>query len=465
MAQTATITSYEYTAGTCTLRLMGELSPLSQVTGRPILARSRFHLQLHRESASEPAQSTASQAILFEFKGREPQFSALADLVQNYVQRCLCSDGLAAAEGVAQGENLLQPVGLTRHQLALAAPPAPPHLVELSTLQLSDLADALEQADSQLQILPEAALPKVRRARPRLPLWVGSVAAVGIAALLGNQILTTTPSPVVLSPKDSESLSESLDGASPQAAQERLPQDRRQLTLDEAAPETETAPGEVGPAASAPTATGEALPQPTTTAPTTPAAGQTAQPPPVTVPEPQAAPQPQATTAPPPAGGSRERLGARNGPSPLPDTAAEQAPAATSPDTLRAPSTPAPDGPEIFGAEAPETFDAEPGIAATSAVTPDADWLATLTQVLQRQWRPLAGLASPLRYRLTLTSEGTVTNLEPLNQASATYQNRPSLPQPNTTLTGLTREDDITVEVRFLPSGEVVVIPLGESTR
>ncbi|TVQ14412.1 MAG: DUF4335 domain-containing protein [Leptolyngbya sp. DLM2.Bin27] len=440
MAQTATITSYEYTAGTCTLRLVGELSPLSQVTGRPVLVRSRFHLQLYSTSPSEPAQSAASPAIVFEIKGREPQFSALANLVQTYVQRCLGTDGLATAGEVSQGENSLQPVGLTRHRLTLADPPAAPQPVELSTLQLSDLADALEQADSQIQIMPEAALPEVRRSRPRLPLWLGSVAAVGIAALLGNQIFVTAPRPAVISPGETESLAEPLDGASPQTAEDSLSQDRQQFTLDETPPAAETTPD---PAAPDSMATGEALPQPATTALTTPAASQPPQPPPITTPQP-------APAAPPP-GGSRERLGARS--SPPPGTAADQAPA--SPNALRAPSA-APD--------TPEALDAEPGMAATSAADPEAAWVATLTQALQRRWRPPADLVAPLRYRLTLTPEGTVATLEPLDRASAIYQTLSTLPQPDTNLPGLARADEITVEVKFLPDGEVVVSPLGAST-
>ncbi|PZU92444.1 MAG: hypothetical protein DCF32_23600, partial [Leptolyngbya sp.] len=260
MAAIATVTSYEYAAGTCTLRLVGELSPLSQVTGRPVLGRSRFHLQVQGGDGFREANTLASRAIVLELSGREPQFSALAELVQTYVQNYLNADALAVGGAIAQGENSLQPVGLTRHRLTLAMPPEPPRVVEISTLQLSDLADALEQADSNLQILPDAAVPKSRRVRPKLPLWIGSVAAVGIAALLGNQLLTTAPSSVVLSPSESQS----TDGSTAQNPTINPP-----LTQAEPAPNIASNPATTD---SAPAAAGEALPVPATTAPTSPSA-------------------------------------------------------------------------------------------------------------------------------------------------------------------------------------------------
>lgn len=441
MASTATITSYEYAAGTCTLRLVGELSPLSQVTGCPVLGRSRFTLQILGDDASGETRAAANQAVIFETSGREPQFSALADLVQTYVQQQLSTNALATGVAVACGENALQPVGLTRHRLTLAAPPAPPRLVHLSTLQLSDLAEALEQADDNLQIIPDGSLP--RRKRPKLPLWLGSVAAVGIAALLGNQFLTTAPSPVVFSPNGSPTdESQSLNGATAES-----PADDRQQSLEESASTADASP-EIG------AATGEAVPQPTTTAPTTPSApsGEIAEPGTAkTSPQPvpgspaPAARPPQAATTPTPAPPQAESRGGQAA-SPDADIAAELFPSAAQPDTLRDPV-------------APEAFDTSPGIAATRAPDSALDWIATLTLTLQEQWRSPANLAAPLRYRLTLEPDGTVTALEPLNDFSATYQNNSSLPQPGDTIPGVVRDESTTVEVQFLPSGDVVVVP------
>ncbi|PSR17966.1 hypothetical protein C8255_09785 [filamentous cyanobacterium CCP3] len=437
MAQTATVTSYEYAAGTCTLRLVGELSPLSQVTGRPVLGRSRFSLQMYGEEADAAA---AHQAITLELSGREPQFSALAGLVQTYVQRHLNADALPAGGAVSQGSNTLQPVGLTRHRLTLVMPPEPPKIVELSTLQLADLADVLEQAESNLQVIPDQVLPKSRRVRPRLPLWVGSVAAVGIAALLGNQFLTTAPSPVVLSP-------------GPQPVNESAPP-----LLPSSESPVDNAPAAGSPAAESvapPTAAGEALPAPTTTAPTVPAAPAGGSTDAVTpkVSPPLAASQPSPTPAP-------------GGPAPA-ESAPPQAQTGggadlASPDSgIAAESAPA--SPEALPSarSRPEAFDTGPDQAITATPSPALAWINALTLALQQQWRPPANLAGTLRYSLTLEPDGTVTALEPLNDFSATYRNTRTLPQPGSQIVGVVREQPSTVEVQFLPTGEVVVVPPG----
>ncbi len=440
MAAIATVTSYEYAAGTCTLRLVGELSPLSQVTGRPVLGRSRFYLQVYGEEADAATEAVANQTR-FEVSGREPQFSALTGLVQTYVQRHLNAAALTAGGAVSQGDSALQPVGLTRHRLTLATPPEPPKVVELSTLQLADLADALEQADGNLQILPDNTPVKASRARPRLPLWVGSVAAVGIAALLGNQLLTTTPSPVVLSPGEPQTTSESG---------QQLPSSNRQQPLEEGTPAADSPAADSAepPAAAA----GEALPAPVTTAPTTTEA------PPEATTAPQVSPSPSITSAPasgqppapaPPVAPPEARAGAQRA-RPDSDATANSAPANA---RESAPSN-------------PEAFDAGPGIAATTAA-PDTgpssalDWITALTRALEQQWRPPANLAAPLRYSITLKPDGTVEALAPLNDFSAAYQDNPTLPQPGTTISGIARGEATTIEVQFLPTGEVVVVPPG----
>ncbi|WP_017300660.1 DUF4335 domain-containing protein [Nodosilinea nodulosa] len=439
MAAIASVMSYEYAAGTCTLRLFGELSPLSQVADRPVLGRSRFHLQVQGDAAPEAAEAATSQPVIFEISGREPQFSALVSLVQTYVQHHLSAPALAARTAVVGNGSSLQPVGLTRHRLALTLPPDSPRAVELSTLQLSDLAEALEQADSNLQIVPDNALPKARRVRPKLPLWLGSVAAVGIAALLGNQLLTTAPSSVVLSPSNSQTTRRESAQPAPQNSQP---------APDEPATATSPAPESTGPAPIA----GEALPAPVTTAPTTPAAspGVPAEAPKLSRP-PSAAP-PAATS--PQANMSR--------------AATDAAPAAqdrgqvanSTADTAAAPPPTAPSTTTPRTAR-PETFEAGAGLAAPSGSDSDLAWVSSLTEALRQLWRPPADLAAPLRYRLTLAPEGTVTAVDPLSDFSATYQNTPTLPQPGTRLPGVANAEESAVEVQFLPSGEVVVVPPG----
>ncbi|MFQ4138393.1 DUF4335 domain-containing protein [Nodosilinea sp. PGN35] len=434
MAPTATITSYEYAAGSCTLRLIGELSPLSQVTDRPVLARSRFHLQVHGEETTQDVRTLASRAVTLETSGREPEFSALADLVQTYVQNQLSADALAAGGAVSRGESSLQPVGLTRHRLTLAISPDPLRVVELSTLQLSDLADALEQAEGNLQLLPDGAKPKARRVRPQLPLWLGSVAAVGIAALLGNQFLTTAPSPVVLSPSEPQPLNGAADSAAPED---------RQLSLEAAPDSGADAADSVAPAPAA----GEALPAPATTAPTTPT-------PPASVSGGAETPKVSPTPAVPSAPGARSPQ-VSPAPAPSPEAARIARPDADP----ASESGPAPERALAPPPASPETFDASPSITAASAPDTALEWISNLTQALEQQWRPPSNLAAPLRYRLTLEPDGTVTALDPLNDFSATYQSNATLPQLGDSVPGVARDAVTTVEVQFLPTGEVVVVP------
>lgn len=459
MAAIASVTSYEYAAGTCTLRLVGELSPLSRVTDRPVLSRSRFHLQMHQQEATEAAQGVANPTVLFELSGREPQFSTLSGLVQGYVQRRLSADALTAREIVSQGASSLQSVGLTRHRLTLAAPPNPPSRIELSTLQLSDLADALEQAEGNLQIIPDHTLAKARRTRPRLPLWLGSVAAVGIAALLGNQFLTTAPGPVVLSPSESQTATDAI----PQA-----PAGNRPLSTEELSP--------AGDANTAPEATEKLPPADTSNGPPPPAPrslGNSASPS-EQASNPEASPLPSGPAPRPPQASPAPTT--RASPSPeLSDNALPQADAGAAAQLARPDSDQAaepdrePVSPSAIESvpRSPNTFDTgayDTGArsAAPSAQALDPVWVDALTNSLQQQWRPPANLAATLYYRLTLKPDGTVESLDPLNDLSATYQVNPTLPQPGTTLPGVGSSDATTVEVEFKPSGEVVVTPAGQ---
>ena len=435
MAAIASVTSYEYAAGTCTLRLVGQLSPLGQVTGRPVLGRSRFYLQVHQEDVAD----VAGAGLLVEASGREPQFSALNDLVQTYVQSHLSAHTLGSGSTMFRGEVSLQPVGLTRHRLTLPAPPAPPRVVDLSTLQLADLADALEQADAALQIIPDDAIAKARSARPRLSLWLGSVAAVGIAALLGNQLLTTAPSSVVLSPN-----SPSANG-SPAQSPAQTPSDNQPSTQAESAPDSALE-------SAGPTAVGEATP----TAPGPPSArsaegGAPKTAPPAAAP-PAPSPAPPGLAYPPQADAQVTRPDA--------DSPLDQAPAVAGAEARQAPGSSAPGS---SAPENPEAFATGPGVAATSSAGLDSDWATGLARALDQQWRPPADLSDPLRYSLTLAPDGTVVALVPLNEISATYQATPTLPLPGTIIPGVAGESTVTVEVQFLPTGAVVVVPPGGS--
>ncbi|MBE9136975.1 DUF4335 domain-containing protein [Nodosilinea sp. LEGE 07088] len=444
MAAIASVTTYEYAAGTCALRLVGQLSPLSQITGRPVLARSRFYLQVYQADVDAGTFGAApNPALNFEVSGREPQFSALTELVQGYIQGHLNANALGASGTISYGESTLHPVGLTRHRLTLAGATAAAQITELSTLQLSDLAEVLDQAEENLQILPEQASPKAARpTRPRLPLWIGSVAAVGIAAILGNQFLTTAPSPVVLSPSDSQPTTESPTQAPPSS---------RELPTEDIAPAADADPRPESSEIRPPVAETERSASAETSTTASPTAKETARPSPPpasarpTTPPPSPQQQIPASQPPTPTSGSQPDQASRQSAQSAPNPPSDLAPAPTSPDTLRS----APAQPESAGADA--------DMAASGVVTAEADWVSTLTRALQQQWQPPANLTATLRYRLTLETDGTVTTVEPLDAVSAIYQNTLTLPQPNTTIPGVARGEAIAVDVQFFPNGDVLI--------
>jgi hypothetical protein len=450
MPTLASLTSYEYEAGTCTLRLVGQLSALSQLSDKPVLTRSRFQLQLWESDSvtTEVAGGSIRQPLL-EVSGQEPQLSELAAVVRQYVQTYLQGQTLTLGEGIGQGATYLAPVRLTRHRLEMAesGTPARTHRVELSTLQLADLADVLEQVDRAVERRPEEARIRAPRytARPRLPLWIGSVAAVAVAAVLGSQWLTTTPvsvrspTPTAETAPDAESFT--LEGSQDQTAS--MPE------VDDSQP---------------PPATSEATsPEPELTdrtpvgspaAPSSTKKGNTA-----TAPE-----QPNSATPPPGTVDSGTEPRMDESASPQVPQSGNTKPASPAPSSASEPSNTVTESAPIVGADQVAQPQAVTS-ARTSAATTDAasasaaEWLEQLRTALQEQWQPPAGLSDSLRYTLTLAADGTVSVLQPLTDLSRTYQAQPTLPQVGSVIPNLVRSQPVTVEVQFLPSGEVIVSP------
>ncbi|TVP66514.1 MAG: DUF4335 domain-containing protein [Leptolyngbya sp. LCM1.Bin17] len=423
MAAIASLTTYSYQAGTCTLRLTGQQSPLSQVSDRPVLARSRFDLQIYAAAptAATPgstASADPSPAAEAELRGRAPQLSALAHLVHCYVSVYLHGDDLSLAPEATleQGDYTLQPVGLTRHRLT--APQADgdaPWAITLSLLQLADLADVLEQANGAVQVLTEADLPQGKPiVRPRLPLWIGSAAAVLVAAVVGGQWLTSPSSPVVFSPSP-----DSIAEPDRETAQERAldPADQDQIAAleDNALTDPTATPPEP---ARDPLALDRPAPPASDTPADQPTEGR------------QPSPQPATPEAQPSPGNDVSRA-QRSRPFSL-----EESPEADRADPDRAP---------MAATRAPLVAGSEP-------------WRDALAQILSQQWPTTPDLPAPLRYRLTLDAEGTIIERRPMTAVSTLYQNSPDLPQVGTVLAEVAPGETITVEARFLPSGDVEIL-------
>jgi hypothetical protein len=490
MTPIASITTREYSSGSCTLRLTGQLSPLSQVADKPVMVRSRFHLQLLPEhELDEPIISSAGTAPLprLELSGKAEQFLALATTVNRYVQGQLTlasGTGSAASVGDTPGGISLQPLGLTRHRLSLPSDlrSNQESSVEISALELADLADVLEQADSDLYLPTEADLPRKQSSRPKLPIWIGSAAAVGIAAILGSQWLplqtTLTNLPTATSEGDValednqelESLSqapaqepagapppeaaESLDGPNPNIPQEQQPAAAPEAALEPVPPDIQTAPEPPPPrpgTAESPAVVRSPAAEPRVATPR---------------PQPRTEPAPPETTPP---GQGQSPAAADDGgetPAPAPSVAhnedAGEAEAfsepAPQPERLSLPETT--NDAEIAGA-APDQRAADQALAPVDALLP---WQEQLRQQLQRNWAPLPNQPEPLRYRLTINQEGILQSIIPLSARSQQQQEILNLPQTGAPVPRFPAGIASVLEAQFLPSGEVLIVPVTSPT-
>jgi hypothetical protein len=487
MNSIASITTREYVSGSCTLRITGQLSPLSQVADKPVMVRSRFNLQLLPEHGlDEPNRSSPSGATpspRLELAGKAEQFSALATTVNRYVQGQLTmahTTGPSASVGAAPGGISLQPLGLTRHRLILSPDlrPSQESNVEISALELADMADVLEQADSDLYLPTEADLPRKQSSRPKLPIWIGSAAAVGIAAILGSQWLplqtpltnlptATNEGDIALEDnQELESLSQEPvqepAGAPPEAAESfDTTADTAEAQRPATAPETAL---ESVPPVDAQPAPGIS-PSPAPSRPESvesPAGVRTPAPEPrAATPRPQTRTEPVTTTT----SGQDQRpaaAGNDNEPSvPIPSAARSEgdgevevfAEPAPQPESL---SLPEASENEIAGA-APEQPAADQTATTANSLVP---WQEQLRQQLQQNWTPLTSQSEPLRYRLTINQEGILQSIIPLSERAQRQQRTLSLPQAGSPIPQFSAGAASVVEIQFLPSGEVIITPV-----
>ncbi|MEM8809818.1 MAG: DUF4335 domain-containing protein [Cyanobacteria bacterium P01_G01_bin.38] len=219
MTSASRLTTQHYTANGCTLEITAAESPLSRWSDRSLLKHIRFKLWLHPPDTTlhglERHESAATESHLIA-QGNQPQLETLSQTVQTYVQTHL-------------GHGELDPNPLTashwplgqKHQLAGSLP------LSLSTLELFDVAEALqqyEQSNINLPALSDAAPRRISsaRRRPRSTwLWGGSVAAamllaVGVTATLRNtaNVATTTAETADVGSTSAESDTNSNDANS-----------------------------------------------------------------------------------------------------------------------------------------------------------------------------------------------------------------------------------------------------------
>ncbi|MEO0755835.1 MAG: DUF4335 domain-containing protein [Cyanobacteria bacterium J06648_16] len=169
MAPARQLTTQRYIANACTLEVTAAPSPLSRWNRQPLLKQARFRLWLQE---GETARLLA--------QGDQAQLTELTNSIQDYVHQGLSQR--RASPWVIQ------------HQLPLPTQTGP---LQLSTLNLFDVAEALDQYEQSTVTLPALTQPVQRPARrarrnQRL-LWAGSAAAAFVVAISVTATLRNQP--------------------------------------------------------------------------------------------------------------------------------------------------------------------------------------------------------------------------------------------------------------------------------
>jgi hypothetical protein len=198
-----------YTAPTCTLEIWAQNSSLSRWTERNVIRDLSFRLQFDHPGLSEAAQ------ILIQ--GDHRQLEVLCDTVTSYVQKLLqestadFSATLSNADNsnttlaleskdvitsvlpaqiipslqnqTTEGKVYLEPSYNLTHKLFLGdlANQTSGSVIELSLLQLFDLATVIDEYSSNMMVLPTIS---TETTRPSLPQWVPIAAILVVAASL-----------------------------------------------------------------------------------------------------------------------------------------------------------------------------------------------------------------------------------------------------------------------------------------
>ncbi|HEY9879608.1 MAG TPA: DUF4335 domain-containing protein [Leptolyngbyaceae cyanobacterium] len=465
---TSELTSLNYTAPTCSLEVMGELSPLSRVAEKPILKRLRFELQIR----------TGAGDLVVEVRGMRSHLLALANTVQTYVQNYLNtpSDSPELPSPTSTEGISLQPESLTRQTLQLGslAPRSGPQQVPLNTLQLADLADVLDQLEAAVAILPADALPAQfqERRRPlslsRRYAWAGSAAAVLLVVVGASTILPSVLNQSRVSQTATSStpdLPDAETGVSSQAggASGNLP------TQVPAAKTSEPLPTE------SPQPTAEAPPaiatQPNLATPLPSSGGSTqglgSNPPntpnkiqsPIIQPTPPVrSPQPQ-ESSPDNALSPNSQASNSQAASKIPEETPTAPPSQTLEQSPAALSAPVPEGGSAANAQADSGAGASSRIADAPAATDLLQSIEVLRARLQQQWTPPGDLRVPLTYVLVIDPTGTLQSVIPQDDAARAYRDRIPPLTPGTPLTPA-QETRQSLRLTLFPSGTITLAPI-----
>ncbi|HTL88492.1 MAG TPA: DUF4335 domain-containing protein [Leptolyngbya sp.] len=399
-----------YTPPTCTLEIAAKNSPLSRWMGQSVLKHLRFKLSFDDPRVSD------DQWI--SIRGDRAQLQALCDAVSQYVQNFLSqssrlsypsstavaepvTDSIPQSEQNSAGIHL-QPKGLISHQLHLGtlASESSGSTLQLSAVQLADLATALDEYAADVTALPTLERPSWVNSQPAWgAIAAALIVAVGVTASIARVFEPTAQTQTAAAPETSQ-------GAS--SNDQRLP--------------VQPLPNTPAPSTIATL--------PTTPLPIAPPAGTTSPPVGATSPTPTQPPQiPQLKVSQEPT---------VTAPAPQLDIPVRDVPAAAIPNPTKAPTAPPTAKPQSTANPSaepvpPAAGDAEiasrsavPSIASLQAARPITagaaiPQVAEVKTFFQKNWKPPAGMKEDIEYRLTLAPDGSIAKIEPLNEAAGRF--------------------------------------------
>jgi hypothetical protein len=424
-----------YTPPTCTLEILAKSSPLSRWAGQPVLKNLRFRLSL-----DDPTLPKEDWVV---FQGDRAQLDALCDAVAEYVQHFLeqSHDLLETTFALSPSDSVIpwneysgkealtsptvdrvkntpslnptsiriQPRGLLAHDLllgSLATEESGP-VVHLTTLQLFDLANALDDYSSDVISLPNLGRSSGITGSPAwLQISAVALVVVGLSTsvlkLMDGSLTTSKPTAAPTTSQGASSSDQRIATQLPPSITEKpIPPVSSNQQLPSPPPPTASTPARPG----LPTVT---LPQAAPVNPSNPPTGNGAPPPPAESPVVvSAAPRVTAEqrTQPPQPSLPKARFESEFSQ----DSSYDQASGATEAQPLARGAAPA-------QADANSTaFDTLPQVAEARLY-------------FQGRWTPPEGLTQTLEYRLLINPDGTIQRIIPLGQAAGDYVDRSGIP-------------------------------------